>query len=206
MTHIKTWSYLSIFLNYHIMKKEALLIIDAQKDFWEKGWSLYVNDAEHIIPVINKLIDEVKANAGLIIASRDWHPAHHESFSIWPNHCVQNTHWAEYIDWLNVDVIDHEVRKGFRIDEDSYSAFGWYEFRWEFPLTDLHDLLVDYEIKVLKIVWLATDYCVKATVLDWLNSWFEVEVIEVWIKAVNIKPEDWENAKREMIEKGARFI
>lgn len=188
------------------MKKNALLIIDAQKDFWEKWAPLYVNEWELIVPVINKLIAEVKEKSWLIIVSRDWHPENHSSFSIWPKHCVQNTRWAEFMDWLNIWLIDNEVKKWFRSDKDSYSAFWWFEFRWEFPLRDLNQILIDNEIRVLKIVWLATDYCVKATVLDALANWFEVEVVSEWIKAVNINPEDWEKAIKEMIAAWAKII
>lgn len=188
------------------MKKEALIIVDAQKDFWEKGGSLYVNEWENIIPAINKLIDEVKAKTWIVIASRDWHPDHHVSFSIWPKHCVENTYWAEYMDWLNVNDIDYEVKKWFRVEEDSYSAFGGYEFRWEFPLRKFQDLLVDCEVRILKIVWLATDYCVKSTVLDALEAWFEVEVMNAWIRAVNINPIDETRAVEEMKTAWARFL
>ena len=100
------------------MKKETLIIVDPQKDFWEKGWSLYVNDWELIIPWINNLIKEVKAKSWLVITSKDLHPANHSSFSIWPKHCVQNTRWAEYMDWLNKKTIDYEVLKWFRSDKD----------------------------------------------------------------------------------------
>ncbi|EKE27471.1 MAG: hypothetical protein ACD_3C00205G0024 [uncultured bacterium (gcode 4)] len=188
------------------MKKEALLIVDAQKDFWEKGWSLYVNWAESIVAVINRLIDEVKSRAGIIIASRDWHPENHSSFSIWPRHCVENTPWAEYMEWLNTGAIDHEVKKWFNPETDSYSAFWGFEFRWGYPLRELKELLLTYEIKVLKIVWLATDYCVKATVLDALALGFEVEVIDTWIKAVNVNPNDGEDAILKMKEDWAKFI
>ncbi|EKE29988.1 MAG: Pyrazinamidase [uncultured bacterium (gcode 4)] len=188
------------------MKKEALIIVDAQKDFWENGWNLYVNWAESIVAVINKLIDEVKARAGIIISSRDWHPENHSSFSIWPSHCVQNTHWAEYMDWLNQDEIDYEVMKWFRPDKDSYSAFWWFEFRNWNPLRELKEILRSYEIQVIKIVWLATDYCVKATVLEALELGFEVEVVEAWIMAVDVNPNDWKAAIDEMKDKGAKFI
>lgn len=182
------------------MKKEALIIVDAQKDFWEKGWTLYVNEWELIVPEINKLIEEVRSRAGIIVASRDWHPENHESFKIWPIHCVKNTRWAEYLEWLNVKEIDYEVLKWFRGDKDSYSAFGWFEFRWDYPLRDLNQILIDNEVKILKIVWLATDYCVKATALDAIANNFEVELVQAWIRAVNIKPLDWTNAIQELKE------
>lgn len=180
------------------MKKEALIIVDLQKDFWEKGGSLYVNEWENIVSVINNLIKQTKEKSGIIIASRDWHPDNHSSFSIWPKHCVKNTHWAEYMEWLKVEEIDYEVLKWFEVETDSYSSFGWYEFAWEKPVRSLLAILRENNVKILKIVWLATDYCVKSTVLDALINEFEVEVITAWIRAVNVKPDDWEKALEEM--------
>ena len=188
------------------MNKEALLIVDYQKDFWEKDWSLYVKGWELLVPEMNRLIAETKERSWIVIASRDWHPANHCSFKIWPAHCVENTRWAEYVDWLDIRAIEHEVRKWFRSDKDSYSAFGWYEFRWEYALRSLHDLLRDYEIRLLRIAWLVTDYCIKATAIDWIDHGFEVEVIGNAVKAVDINPEDWENAIKEMKDRWVRII
>lgn len=188
------------------MRKEALLLVDCQKDFWAKEWSLYVKEAEAIVPVINKLIAETKANAGIVIASRDWHPENHTSFFIWPKHCVTNTPWVEYMDWLNVEEINIEVKKWFKVDEDSYSAFGWLELKDNLPRRNLLQILQENQVKVLKIVWLATDYCVKATVIDALKINFEVQVVKDAIKAVNINPEDEKNAIEEMKKNWAKFI
>ncbi|EKD66564.1 MAG: hypothetical protein ACD_49C00030G0002 [uncultured bacterium (gcode 4)] len=189
-----------------VAKKEALLLVDCQKDFWAKEWSLYVKEAEAIVPVINKLIAETKANAGIVIASRDWHPENHTSFSNWPNHCVINTPWVEYMDWLNVEEIEVEVKKWFRVDADSYSAFWGQEFKNDVPRKNLLEILTNYKVEVLKIVWLATDYCVKATVIDAAKLNFEVLVVRDWIKAVNINPEDEQNAMDEMKKNWAKFI
>jgi len=188
------------------MRKEALLLVDCQKDFWAKNWSLYVKEAEAIVPVINKLIAETKANAGIVIASRDWHPENHTSFSNWPNHCVINTPWVEYMDWLNIEEINIEVKKWFKVNEDSYSAFWGQEFKNNIPRKNLLEILEDYKVEVLKIVWLATDYCVKATVIDAAKLNFEVLVVRDWIKAVNINPEDEQNAIDEMMKNWAKFI
>ena len=188
------------------MRKEALLLVDCQKDFWAKEWSLYVKEAEAIVPVINKLIAETKANAGIVIASRDWHPENHTSFSMWPKHCVINTPWVEYMDNLNVEEINIEVKKWFKVTEDSYSAFGWVEFKNDVSKKNLLQILQDNQVKVLKIVWLATDYCVKATVIDALKINFEVQVIRDAIKAVNINPDDEKNALDEMVKNGAVLV
>ncbi|MCK9272448.1 isochorismatase family protein [Candidatus Gracilibacteria bacterium] len=187
-------------------KKEALLLVDCQKDFGAKEGSLYVKKAEAIVPVINKLIAETKANAGIVIASRDWHPENHTSFSNWPNHCVINTPGVEYMDGLNVEEIEVEVKKGFRVDADSYSAFGGQEFKNDIPRKNLLEILTNYKVEVLKIVGLATDYCVKATVIDAAKLNFEVLVVRDGIKAVNINPEDEQNAIDEMMKNGAKFI
>ncbi len=190
------------------MNKEALILVDVQKDFWQKGAPLYVNDAESIIPVINQLMERVKSNAWLVIASKDWHSANHESFFIWPAHCVQNTRWAEYMDWLDVKNIDRLVLKWFNVEEDSYSAFGWYEFRDGRPLDDLNDILKDEQVNELTVVWLATDYCVKATVLDALQkfNYKIVRLVLAWARAVNINPEDEKNAIEEMRHAGAIIV
>ncbi len=196
----------------------ALLVIDIQNDFCEGG-SLEVNGAFKVIPVANKLIDKFKKNDDLIVATMDWHPSNHGSFASvsggnigevgelngvpqvwWPDHCVQNTFGAE----LHPDLrpIKNIIHKGTDPGIDSYSGF----FNAAKNKTDLDKFLKDRDIDTLYILGLATDYCVKFTVLDALELGYKVYLIEDGCQGVNLDPFDSKKAIDEMKEKGAHII
>ena len=174
-------------------RTDMLIIVDPQNDFIDG--SLAVLHAEEIIPVLNKYIEKIPQKA----VSRDWHPKGHSSFKDqdgpWPDHCVQNTWGAEFHKDLNVDKRVTLINKGSELDTDAYSAFDG---------TGLDIIVQGSGIKRLFIGGLATDYCVKATVLDALKiNGVKVYLLTDAIKAVKVNPGDGIAAMEEMFEAGA---
>ena len=181
------------------INKSALIIVDLQTDFCPGG-SLPVPEGDQIVPVANNLIKEF-SEAGLpIFATRDWHPTDHCSFreqgGPWPPHCVQNTRGAEFYPDLNLPEETTIISKAITTDKDAYSGF---------ERTNLEPLLKRSGVDKLVVCGLATDYCVKATVLDGLKVGFEVFVVKNGIKGVNVQSRDSENAIEEMKRGGAIF-
>ncbi|WP_319371393.1 bifunctional nicotinamidase/pyrazinamidase [uncultured Ilyobacter sp.] len=197
---------------------KALLIVDLQNDFCEGG-SLEVKNSSNIIPVINNLIDKFRQGASPVIATKDWHPFDHRSFASvsggkigelgslngipqiwWPDHCVQGTEGAE----LHPDLkpVDEIIHKGTDPEVDSYSGF----FSASGQPTGLETLLKKQEIGTLYVVGLATDYCVKFTVLDALSLGYKVFVIEDGCQGVNLNPRDSELALDDMKKGGAVIL
>jgi nicotinamidase/pyrazinamidase len=172
---------------------DALLIVDPQVDFCPGG-ALPVPFGDRIFDVVNS----VARAAPLVVASRDWHPADHCSFAArggpWPPHCVQGTRGAEFHPGLDQTNLDRVVSKGTDPDRDAYSAFDG---------TDLAEWLRARGVRRLVVTGLATDYCVRASVLDAIEAGFPVVVLEDAIGAVDVQPGDGERALVEMGEAGA---
>jgi nicotinamidase/pyrazinamidase len=174
---------------------EALLIIDYQNDFAAPDGALSVKGGEDIAERINHL-----AKAGgydLVVATRDWHPADHNSFTeqggIWPVHCVQGSPGAELhpaLDQADVDVV---FDKGTNQATDGYSAF---------ETDELGHLLRERGIDKVTVVGLATDYCVKNSAIDAQKDGFQVHVDTSAVRAVDVKPGDSDRALAEMREAG----
>ncbi|MHB1017771.1 MAG: bifunctional nicotinamidase/pyrazinamidase [Coriobacteriia bacterium] len=196
----------------------ALLLVDLQNDFMPFG-ALPVADGDAVVAVANSIIPRFP----LVVASQDWHPADHGSFAsahpgtapgdmvdlagiaqvLWPDHCVQNTPGASFYSALDVSGIDHVVRKGADPAVDSYSAFFDNDRRQD---TGLAAYLEQRGAEELVIMGLATDYCVRATVLDACGLGFGVTVIEDGCRGVDVTPSDSERAFTEMRLAGARVI
>jgi len=185
--------------------KRALLIVDVQNDFCPGG-ALAVPEGDKIIPILNKYIETFLKNKLPIFASRDWHPRQTKHFKqfggLWPEHCVQNTRGAEFHPKLKLTKEAIILSKGMDPREDSYSAFQAADNNG----TDFLNLLRSLGIKELFVGGLATDYCVKWTVLDALKSGLEVKLLTDVIRGVNLKPKDSEVAIAEMVSQGARKI
>ncbi|MBC2854925.1 MAG: bifunctional nicotinamidase/pyrazinamidase [Bacilli bacterium] len=179
---------------------KGLLIVDIQNDFCQGG-SLEISQSNEIIPVINNLIEYFKKKNLFIVGTKDYHPENHISFSYWPVHCVENTFGSEFHPELNK--FSNIVLKGTDLKIDSYSGFFDNEYRKQ---TNLDSLLKEHNVTDLYIVGLATDYCVKYTVLDALALKYNVFVITDGCKGVNINSLDSDNALLEMQEKGAVLI
>jgi len=176
---------------------DALLIVDVQNDFLPGG-ALAVPDGDAVIPVLNRWIDAAERAGVPIFFTRDWHPADHVSFEAqggpWPPHCVQNTEGAAFDERLHVPDDATVVSKATRPEAEAYSGFD---------TTDLAERLHEHGVERVFVGGLATDYCVRATVLDALREEFEVRVVDEGIRG--IEPETTGKARSEMAAAGASF-
>ncbi|AJJ09563.1 isochorismatase family protein [Yersinia rohdei] len=198
----------------------ALLLIDLQNDFCPDG-ALAVAEGDQVIAIANQAIDVSQRQKMPIIASQDWHPAEHRSFAVnsnavpgtvgelqglpqvwWPVHCVQDTPGAAWHPQLNHTSITAIFRKGQETDIDSYSAFFDNGRRAKTPLDDW---LQQHGITSLFIMGLATDYCVKYTVLDALTLGYKTTVISDGCRGVNLQPQDSQLALNAMRDAGANI-
>jgi len=183
---------------------DALLLIDVQKDFCSDG-KLAVPDGEQIVPVLNQYIEEFKAAHLPVFATRDWHPEQTIHFNtgggIWPPHCIQGTTGAEFHPDLALfeDVVI--ISSGTRPDEQGFSGFEGKDAEGK-PLLDL---LHGQGVQRLFVGGLATDYCVRATVLDALRLGFRVVLVKDAIRGVDLKSGDSQRAIEEMIREGAKI-
>ena len=187
------------------MPRDALIIVDVQNDFCPGG-ALAVQNGDEVVPVLNRYIENF-LNAGLpIFATRDWHPAKTSHFKlyggIWPVHCVQGTHGAEFHPALKLTNETIIVSAGMGSDEDGYSGFLGRDNTGTSLATLLHERGVDR----LFVGGLATDYCVKHTVLDGIRQGFQVVLIDHAVRGVNLNPEDSERAVQEMSTAGAIVV
>ncbi|WP_043613202.1 bifunctional nicotinamidase/pyrazinamidase [Ensifer sp. ZNC0028] len=171
------------------MADKALIVVDVQNDFCPGG-ALGVAGGDEIVPMINGLIDRFEH----VVLTQDWHPAGHSSFAsshpgknpfemigmpygaqtLWPDHCVQGSAGAEFhpaLEWTRAELL---IRKGFRPQIDSYSAF--FENDRRTP-TGLSGYLRDRGIKKVTLCGLATDFCVAFSALDAVTQGFSTSVV-----------------------------
>ncbi len=177
---------------------DALIVVDMQNDFMPYG-ALPVPDGDKIVPVLNNYIELFSKKGNPVYFTRDWHPENHISFKgyggIWPPHCVQDTEGAKFHPDLVIPV-DNKfiISKGYSRDFDAYSGFQG---------TILDDLLKERGIKRIFVGGVATDYCVKNTMLGGLNLGYQGFLLEDGIKGVNVNPDDSKKAVDLMLSKGA---
>ena len=180
----------------------ALLVIDVQRDFCPGG-ALAVAEGDRVVAPLNAAAARFAAAGRPVIATRDWHPPRTVHFQAyggpWPPHCVQGTPGAELHPDLALPDGAVVVSSGTREDEDGYSAFDARDPGGR-PLADL---LREQGVRRLYVGGLATDYCVKASVLDARREGFAVTVLEDAVRAVNVQPGDGERALAAMREAGA---
>ena len=185
--------------------KKALLIVDVQNDFCPGG-ALAVPEGDKIVSTINKYIRIFAKKKLPIFASRDWHPIRTKHFKdfggVWPVHCLRNSRGAAFHPKLKLPKEAIQLYKGMDPEKDSYSVFQAEDLSG----TGFLKLLNMLGIKELYIGGLATDYCVKSSVLDALKHKFKVKLLIDAIKGVDLKPDDSEKAIKEMIKKGAKKI
>ena len=183
-----------------ILSDAALIIVDVQNDFCPGG-ALSVTDGDKVVPVLNLYIKRFRAEGAPIFATRDWHPNDHISFKenggIWPPHCVQGTTGAQFCPGLDISGDVRIISKGAGLKDEAYSGFQG---------TNLTAELKKREIKTLYIGGLATDYCVKHTVLDALKEGFSVFFLEDGSRGVDVNPSDSKKAIDDMISAGAKRI
>jgi nicotinamidase/pyrazinamidase len=135
----------------------------------------------------------------LVLASRDWHPADSRHFERWPVHCVRDTRGADYHPDLNTAQIHLELFKGTENTDDGYSAF-------EATNVNLLRVLQDKGVDELYVTGIATEYCVRATVLEARKNNIPTVVITDAVKAIEARPGDAEKALEEMARAGARLV
>jgi nicotinamidase/pyrazinamidase len=185
--------------------KDALLIIDVQNDFCPGG-ALAVADGDQVVPALNRYIEKFRRRKLPILATRDWHPAktrHFKAFGgLWPPHCIQGSKGAEFRSDLQLPSDAVVVSAGMSPDEEGYSGFEGRDDRG----IELADLLRHLGVERIYVGGLATDYCVKHTVLDAVKHGFQVVLLEDASRGVNLKPGDAERAVAEMVEAGVEKI
>mgnify|MGYP006294884783 CR=1 FL=1 len=195
---------------------KALLAVDLQNDFYEKG-ALAVPNASEINQKVNQLLES--NDYQVIVASQDWHPATHLSFAsnhneepftpysdqqglgpvLWPDHCLQQSEGAEFNSEIKTENFDYILRKGTAQAVDSYSAFQ------DNDGSDLGlaGLLKSLGVQEIDIVGLAFDYCVKYTAQDSVKNGFKTNIILAGTRAVN--PEQDEQTKSDLKNAGVNL-
>jgi nicotinamidase/pyrazinamidase len=175
---------------------EALIVVDVQNDFCPGG-ALAVPDGDAVVEPINRLAEA----STYVIATRDWHPPDHGSFTdnggIWPVHCVRGTPGSELHGGVDRSQIDVVLDTGTAPDLEGYSAF---------ENTNLERLLRERDIQTVHVAGLALDYCVKATALDARRAGFDVVVHRDLTRAVEVQPGDAERAVSELRDFGVQVL
>ncbi len=182
----------------HTEAGDALLIVDVQNDFLPGG-RLAVPEGDAVIEPLLGYLDRFRARGLPIVATRDWHPADHCSFTTeggpWPPHCIAGTPGAAFPPILGLEETATIVSKATHGDRDAYSGFDG---------TDLDERLRALDVRRLFVGGLATDYCVLHTVLDALGKDYDVRLLVDAIRPVEVESGDGERAVAQMIEAGAR--
>ncbi len=177
----------------------ALLVVDIQNDFCPDG-ALGVPKGDAMIPQVNAYIRFFYEQGAHVIATRDWHPSGHASFKEqggpWPVHCVQGSWGGQFHPALVLAPETMIISKATDPKREAYSAFEG---------TPLGERLKELGVETVFIAGLATDYCVKNSVLDARKQGLRVVVLEDAICGIDVKPGDCESALREMREAGALF-
>jgi len=180
----------------------ALIIVDVQNDFCPGG-KLGIDNADKVIEPLNRLSSFFASKNGKVIATQDWHPADHSSFSSWPSHCVQGTRGADFHEALDLKPVNLIIRKGIRTSIDSYSAF--FENDRKTP-TGLDGFLKCFSIDTLVLGGLATDYCVLYSALDAVTLGYKTIVASDAIRAVNKPAGSEERAFKLLKEAGVLIV
>jgi nicotinamidase/pyrazinamidase len=198
------------------MSEQALIVIDLQNDFCPGG-ALAVEGGDEIVPLVNDLI----RNFDHVIMTQDWHPAGHSSFAsshagkqafqsidmpygpqtLWPDHCIQGSIGSDFhpgLAWAKAELV---IRKGFRHDIDSYSAFFENDHRTP---TGLAGYLRERGIREITLCGLATDFCVAYSALDAIEQGFAVTVRLDACRGINLNG-SIETMLGRMREAGARL-
>jgi nicotinamidase/pyrazinamidase len=189
--------------------RTALVVVDLQNDFADPAGSLAVHGGANLVPIINAEVAMARSEAAIVVFTQDWHPESTPHFAkdggTWPVHCVAGTWGAELHPDVDIDaaVSAPRVRKGTN-GEDGYSGFTMRD-----PLTgattptELEELLRTAGIEWVVVCGLATDYCVKATVVDARRLGFETAVLLDAVRPVELAAGDGARAIEEMIAAGA---
>jgi nicotinamidase/pyrazinamidase len=185
--------------------RSALLIVDVQRDFCPGG-ALAVRDGDEVVAPINRVATAAHDGGAPVFASRDWHPPTSTHFAVnggvWPVHCVADSEGAAFHPNLDLPEGTVVVTKGDTpADPDGYDAF-------EGHLPDgtpLADALRARRVTRVVVAGLATDYCVKNSVMGARRAGFDVTVLTDAIRAVEVEPGDSQRAIADMIAAGAEL-
>lgn len=182
----------------------GLLVVDVQNDFCPGG-ALGVPEGDAIVPCVNRTIRAFRRRDLPILFTRDWHPKETKHFKgfggAWPPHCIQGTKGARFHTDLLIPGEALILSKGMDPEQDSYSAFQALTDRGR----DLESTLEELGVDEIFVCGLATDYCVRATILDATRRGLKVYVLRDAVRGVDVKPGDSNAALREMRAHGALF-
>jgi nicotinamidase/pyrazinamidase len=190
--------------------RTALIVVDVQNDFADPGGSLYVTGGDEAVASVNREVDRARDAGAMVVYTQDWHPPHTPHFQqdggVWPVHCVADTWGAELHPALTVVDGAERVRKGTG-GEDGYSAFAVrHPESGEEHGTGLEETLRQRGAATVVVVGLATDYCVKETVVDAARKGWTTVVVADAIRAVDLEPGDGDRALDDMRRAGARVV
>lgn len=181
---------------------DALLIIDVQKDFCPGG-ALAVAGGDRVAAIMSDYAQRFHATGLPVYASRDWHPAATRHFKEWggpwPPHCVQGTEGAKFHAALQLPDDAIVISAGDDFYSDGYSAFEGHDDSG----VPLGESLHGHGVRRLFVGGIATDYCVRASVLDAIKNGFDVVLLEDAIVGIDVKPGDVDRALAEMHAAGA---
>jgi nicotinamidase/pyrazinamidase len=185
----------------------ALIVVDVQNDFADPRGSLYVAGGEEVVVALGAIVPAAGASGAPVVYTQDWHPPDTPHFAkdggTWPVHCVAGTWGAELV--RDLEVSGPVVRKGTG-GEDGYSGFTVRDpVSGADNATGLESLLRDQGVQRLVVAGLATDYCVKETVLDGLRLGFGVTVLTGLVRAVDLEAGAGDRALAAMEDAGARL-
>lgn len=195
----------------------ALVLIDIQNDFCPGG-ALAVDKGDEIVEISNKIQEQFKIK----IITQDWHPSTHKSFAsnhegkeplstvemfygqqvLWPNHCIQGTEGSKFHSKLITDSADLIIRKGFRPEIDSYSAF--FENDQKTP-TGLDGYLKSRGVNKIYLCGLALDFCVYFSAIDGAELGYNVNVIQDACRAIDLDG-SLEKSLNDMKSKGVKIL
>ena len=198
-------------------RDDVLLVVDVQNDFCPGG-ALAVPDGDAVVPLANRL----GRTFPHVLLTQDWHPPGHQSFAsahpgrrpfetiqaaygaqtLWPDHCVQGTEGAAFHPGLDLTQAELIIRKGFRPEIDSYSAFFENDRK---TTTGLGGYLRQRGFTRVFLVGLATDYCVHYSAVDAVGEGFQAVVVEDACRAIDLDGSLAE-ARENMAKAGVSFI
>lgn len=185
-------------------RNAALLIVDVQNDFCPNG-ALPVPDGDRVVAPLNRALERFATAGRPVLASRDWHLPTTKHFQehggIWPVHCLQGSPGAAFHPDLRLPSDTVVLSKGIDTEQDGYSAFE--------ALADdgrtLEEVLTSQGVRHLYVGGLASDYCVRSSVLDALRLGFSVTVLTDGVAGVDVQPGDSARAVAELGRAGAQF-
>lgn len=185
----------------HLQARDALIIVDVQADFLPGG-ALAVPGGDRVIAPLNRYIERFAAAGLAVVFTRDWHPPAHCSFrdsgGAWPPHCIADTPGARLSAALALPKEKlFTVSKGTNETLEAYSGFHY---------TELQTLLQARAIERLFVGGLATEFCVKSTVLDALALGYTTFLLVDGIQGIDVAPGDCDRALAEMLRGGAKAM